>query len=141
MKEFEEDYKLSDYEGNEDAYKALGDKLGEERWNLLTKELKKFYIGDTEPGYDENDPVLIDPGTPQFDLDQRNTSRNTLHSDYDVPVPPDYAEKPKATVTREETDYMSNWDGSYGKALDTTCLLYTSPSPRDVEESRMPSSA
>ena len=24
---------------------------------------------------------------------------------------------------------------------DWTCLLYTSPSPRDVEESRMPSSA
>ena len=27
------------------------------------------------------------------------------------------------------------------KALNTYCLLYTSPSPRDVEESRMPSSA
>ena len=26
-------------------------------------------------------------------------------------------------------------------ALDDPCLLYTSPSPRDVEESRMPSSA
>ena len=26
-------------------------------------------------------------------------------------------------------------------AQDTACLLYTSPSPRDVEESRMPSSA
>ena len=26
-------------------------------------------------------------------------------------------------------------------ALPNTCLLYTSPSPRDVEESRMPSSA
>ena len=25
--------------------------------------------------------------------------------------------------------------------LNVTCLLYTSPSPRDVEESRMPSSA
>ena len=25
--------------------------------------------------------------------------------------------------------------------LDDNCLLYTSPSPRDVEESRMPSSA
>ena len=25
--------------------------------------------------------------------------------------------------------------------VDGTCLLYTSPSPRDVEESRMPSSA
>ena len=32
----------------------------------------------------------------------------------------------------------------YNKNLlheSTTCLLYTSPSPRDVEESRMPSSA
>ena len=28
-----------------------------------------------------------------------------------------------------------------GKGLHTGCLLYTSPSPRDVEESRMPSSA
>ena len=27
------------------------------------------------------------------------------------------------------------------KALKELCLLYTSPSPRDVEESRMPSSA
>ena len=26
-------------------------------------------------------------------------------------------------------------------AMPGTCLLYTSPSPRDVEESRMPSSA
>jgi len=29
---------------------------------------------------------------------------------------------------------------SGGRSIDT-CLLYTSPSPRDVEESRMPSSA
>ena len=28
-----------------------------------------------------------------------------------------------------------------GKGEDADCLLYTSPSPRDVEESRMPSSA
>ena len=27
------------------------------------------------------------------------------------------------------------------EAIPETCLLYTSPSPRDVEESRMPSSA
>ena len=32
-------------------------------------------------------------------------------------------------------------DGDYDKAQDIICLLYTSPSPRDVEESRMPSSA
>ena len=30
---------------------------------------------------------------------------------------------------------------SKSTALSTICLLYTSPSPRDVEESRMPSSA
>ena len=29
------------------------------------------------------------------------------------------------------------WENTYG----ICCLLYTSPSPRDVEESRMPSSA
>ena len=33
------------------------------------------------------------------------------------------------------------WDVAAGVALVQACLLYTSPSPRDVEESRMPSSA
>ena len=32
-------------------------------------------------------------------------------------------------------------DGILGTADDTTCLLYTSPSPRDLSTSRMPSSA
>ena len=31
--------------------------------------------------------------------------------------------------------------GGGGSGLSNICLLYTSPSPRDVEESRMPSSA
>ena len=38
----------------------------------------------------------------------------------------------------------ANYDGITTidlSSLDDTCLLYTSPSPRDVEESRMPSSA
>ena len=30
---------------------------------------------------------------------------------------------------------------AFGNVLNEVCLLYTSPSPRDVEESRMPSSA
>ena len=35
------------------------------------------------------------------------------------------------------------WQGKklLGKALSTVCLLYTSPSPRDRQKSRMPSSA
>ena len=37
-------------------------------------------------------------------------------------------------------DYMGEDKVSYHFRIET-CLLYTSPSPRDVEESRMPSSA
>jgi len=37
---------------------------------------------------------------------------------------------------------MQGTDGlRRGAEVSDTCLLYTSPSPRDVEESRMPSSA
>ena len=43
---------------------------------------------------------------------------------------PDFIEPPTAVVGVVETiEY------------DTTCLLYTSPSPRDRQKSRMPSSA
>ena len=45
---------------------------------------------------------------------------------------PDY---PDSASTAEEKDVKARYDKVKG------CLLYTSPSPRDVEESRMPSSA
>ena len=38
-------------------------------------------------------------------------------------------------------DTRTNHDGDAGKFLRKTCLLYTSPSPRDLSTSRMPSSA
>ena len=34
-----------------------------------------------------------------------------------------------------------NWNNSRINIIDTPCLLYTSPSPRDKRQSRMPSSA
>ena len=50
--------------------------------------------------------------------------------------------------TLEYTQYLSRRDVKTEKNQkvqtmeeDLACLLYTSPSPRDVEESRMPSSA
>ena len=68
--------------------------------------------------------------------------------------------KKSATNTRGLTDKQeafaqaifegANFSDAYRKSYDAanmsaasvhTCLLYTSPSPRDVEESRMPSSA
>ena len=39
------------------------------------------------------------------------------------------------------TDWMTNDDIKAVIIKGAGCLLYTSPSPRDVEESRMPSSA
>ena len=38
-------------------------------------------------------------------------------------------------------EILSDSEKRYCDGLHYTCLLYTSPSPRDVEESRMPSSA
>ena len=41
----------------------------------------------------------------------------------------------------DEVEYPMISIGMFRGTLKETCLLYTSPSPRDVEESRMPSSA
>ena len=38
-------------------------------------------------------------------------------------------------------DDMSNETGEWVKSQNKVCLLYTSPSPRDKRQSRMPSSA
>ena len=42
---------------------------------------------------------------------------------------------------RKALGYTSIGGGPSIPVIHDTCLLYTSPSPRDVEESRMPSSA
>ena len=44
-------------------------------------------------------------------------------------------------ITLPELDPGALMDSSAQPVEDGVCLLYTSPSPRDVEESRMPSSA
>ena len=36
---------------------------------------------------------------------------------------------------------IPNWLEAFAADPDTACLLYTSPSPRDLSTSRMPSSA
>ena len=44
-------------------------------------------------------------------------------------------------VTFIGKSYLDSYIDNAAYAKSITCLLYTSPSPRDVEESRMPSSA
>ena len=48
-------------------------------------------------------------------------------------------QKPSEDFIALEKKYPSGCDST--STLSKDCLLYTSPSPRDVEESRMPSSA
>ena len=45
------------------------------------------------------------------------------------------------TAITGDKQLIHSADNIYVEFGATTCLLYTSPSPRDVEESRMPSSA
>ena len=45
------------------------------------------------------------------------------------------------TVTNEHTHTNNVPEPTEGRTTVTTCLLYTSPSPRDRQKSRMPSSA
>ena len=47
------------------------------------------------------------------------------------------------TMEKLSTGFRINKSGddAAGLAVSTNCLLYTSPSPRDTERSRMPSSA
>ena len=53
----------------------------------------------------------------------------------------------RENLVYDNSDVFSrvSWNGTYGidivRSIYVSCLLYTSPSPRDVEESRMPSSA
>ena len=49
--------------------------------------------------------------------------------------------KTKADHMREAQAAFNAWVRERDADLPCICLLYTSPSPRDVEESRMPSSA
>jgi len=83
----------------------LATKLGAEKWALLTKELMKV------PGPDGpiKGPVMFDPGA---NPDVRDTNRNTLSNNYQVPVPPDYQSPDLANVSRTEVDYMPDLDGT-----------------------------
>ena len=45
------------------------------------------------------------------------------------------------TVFNRTKSKAEKWVGEYKGKMADTCLLYTSPSPRDLSTSRMPSSA
>ena len=52
-----------------------------------------------------------------------------------------FGKEPAQALLRNEEHLVSNGTTLVIADGEGSCLLYTSPSPRDVEESRMPSSA
>ena len=69
-----------------------------------------------------------------------SSSTSSSLSDYDV----ENADKSKNDHIKRSgnnNDSSNGSNGSGGKIKDFSCLLYTSPSPRDQRGSRMPSSA
>ena len=77
---------------------------------------------------------LIDP-TSELAPETRQPLPRLLASNTDVTVGLLDISKPKGDVFLNRVEDLLQQRGI------KTCLLYTSPSPRDVEESRMPSSA
>ena len=67
----------------------------------------------------------------------------SFSNDYSVQVDKGEAKQLKASQKQILTIRVWNQSNLVGitTTSDISCLLYTSPSPRDVEESRMPSSA
>ena len=59
----------------------------------------------------------------------------------DIPDPLNGEPFLKVPDTTEYSEFINSLDSCPKSGLHNPCLLYTSPSPRDVEESRMPSSA
>ena len=84
-----------------------------------------------------------------------NPEKNMIDIEVDfTPLDEDWVEytcSPTDVVDHSRTLYTNALAGQYGTIAEYEhhtlwtpyydCLLYTSPSPRDVEESRMPSSA
>ena len=62
---------------------------------------------------------------------------------YDYYIPEAYVPRSNTYIEKEASinEQIDRMRHSATQSLLESCLLYTSPSPRDVEESRMPSSA
>ena len=94
------------------------------RWGSETQEdLRIFAVFLILLNDDVNDKMLAD------------TSNNWPESFLQLPV------NTVVEHVEQHDGLVSDTDVTVALELHKNCLLYTSPSPRDVEESRMPSSA
>ena len=106
---------------------------------IIHRDLKPGNILVGTDGGREPRPKIIDFGVAKATSQQ--LTEQTLFTQLGQMVgTPLYMSPEQAGTSSEDIDTRSDVY-SLGVVLYQLCLLYTSPSPRDVEESRMPSSA
>ena len=95
-------------------------------------------VGETNETTSDDDVLHITAGGDFVDFNLPDYSVDTLN----ITIPDDMM-PPEFTALSDNDDAISHLiDKPVSSGIeDNSCLLYTSPSPRDVEESRMPSSA
>ena len=89
------------------------------------------------PAFNAGGPTSVDVG----DVDQRGVTR-VAEGQIDIGSFEAILTVPVTNVILSSSGFNSNFiDAIDGDGLGGGCLLYTSPSPRDLSTSRMPSSA
>ena len=115
-------------------------------WRLKPSTLKKKWkrIRSGNNGIHSSDDEMLEEQEEEEE-ERRRKSRSKRR----VPGPVHSRRKEGDTAVEEEEEEdrgesfsaVFSWKGRYALAVCIYCLLYTSPSPRDRQKSRMPSSA
>ena len=115
----------------------LADAFGVEFYSTEGDTLKVFSTGDVhfKPDNAERTVYINEQVEYEYetDIDRRLSTAEAVLGDIDLTLPIDHARLVEARYRH------SNTRG--GSQKPAACLLYTSPSPRDLSTSRMPSSA
>ena len=116
MRRREKEYRLQDLLGKlKSMYKAIQD---------ISLLLRSLAIGLT---------TIVLAGCATLDLGGKSYDWTDFLKDTD-------SNSSKSVELNEFTDYLAR-QGGVSEDIPDSCLLYTSPSPRDKRQSRMPSSA
>ena len=103
------------------------------RDNLANSYVKRFNNGEGDSSFNEAGAFLHNIFFPQFSAPKR--------SNKPFGVSQEIINKKFESFEKFKEEFSKKAMSIQGSGWIYICLLYTSPSPRDVEESRMPSSA
>ena len=129
----------------EDLFKSALDLSSSGKFNLALKEWNQYLDSypDDAAGLSNRGNVRLVMGDLKGSIDDQNKAISLNPSEIDPYINRGIAEEALGLWSQAKKDYMFviSLDSKNFSALYNFCLLYTSPSPRDKRQSRMPSSA